>query len=133
MKNVPILIQLATIKKKDCIHKRFTFAHFNYVKLYKTDIPASIPNCGSSGCLLGELPGLTQDWYFNGKGELMHISTDSVCEYFGLTITEVLHLFYPESQSTAVDPESTPLPNTATLRQVQANLKRFLKLKNIEF
>lgn len=139
MKNINVLKQLSELKKEDCIHQNFDFCAFNHFG-HGLKTVKGIPNCSTSGCLAGELPSITNDWYFNEYGGLKcreypeHTGDvfDRLALYFGLSLEEVEHLFQPNSQSQQVDPNALiPLDSNSTIEQVQENLKSFLKFKNL--
>lgn len=143
MKHTDILIKLAYLKPKECIHKHFNFNTFNSDNRI---IDSRIPNCGTAGCLAGELPGLTEDWYFTSDGRLRcklfdkHYTFESLWKYFGIDSDIIKHLFHPTKlEYQYMDPATlhpllngiTFLDTDATLEEVQANLKIFLTNSNI--
>lgn len=140
MKHRDILETLAVLKPQECIHGRFTFTRFNTGNL---DLYTKIPHCGTAGCLLGELPGITQDWYFDEGGDLRCASinttkymtvTEQASEYFDIDRRYIQALFIPSDQLEDNDEElasdliegAINLSGKATLQEVQENLKLFL-------
>lgn len=140
MKHRDILEKLSVLKPEQCIHKKFDFAVYNN----EDDIKAtsSIPFCGTIGCLAGELPGLTKDWYFNTKGKLKckffnnDLSvTENLSTYFNINEIIIISLFCPSPPTDFDDLSNVSeflkgaktLYSDATLEEVQANLKIFLK------
>lgn len=136
MKNEPILVKLTQLKPSQCIHSVFNFNRYN-TGLSLDPTIAKIPNCGTSGCLAGELPGITKDWEFHDNRYLCLRNSPTIAifhqlgKYFDLSVREVYHLFAPEDQLTKIDPECTLLKYNSTLEEVQTNLKRFLRIKGI--
>lgn len=147
MKNVDILIRLATLKASERIHKRFTFAEFN-TDDFEWGMPDGdkVAHCGTAGCLAGELPGLTKEWIFDPYGRLVtqeryhaQIETNTrqlydvaelIAEYFDIPSEHAEKLFIPRSYFEEV-PGWKFLGHDATMRQVQANLKAYLKYKGV--
>lgn len=140
MKHRDILETLAVLKPQECIHGRFTFTRYNTGNM---DPEHKIPHCGTAGCLLGELPGITQDWCFDEDGDLRCASintakymtvTKQASEYFDIDRRYIQALFIPSDQledndeetASALIKEAKNLSGTATLREVQENLKLFL-------
>lgn len=124
MKNRHILVKLSKLKKKDCGHTKFDFS------AYRKEI-----KCGTMGCLAGELPFIDPgNWQFDYKYNdvaLINSPTgdtiDDLCAYFDLSESEAEHLFLPNSQDTARYGGKN-LPEKASRKKVQSNLKEFLIL-----
>lgn len=142
MKNQHILVALANLKRKDCLHKVFYFGSFN--RIFDETKGAckkikGVSNCGTAGCLAGELPGLDKNWYFDTAGDLQLKSFECACDfdrlihYFDLSRREIHHIFFPNNQSFKIDPECKVLDYDATFEEVQNNLRRFLKIKGIDY
>lgn len=152
MKNLNVLLQLATLTKEKAIHSIFYFGTFNdRVQKVKNDNPHSIitrdwkdgldylppklPNCHSCGCLLGELPGIDHDWYFEDNGNLSYKNCsiahlESVASlYFDLTEKVIEFLFYPDYQYEA---RGKDLTEFSSLEEVQENLQWWLKNNGYE-
>lgn len=165
MQNLDILKKLAFLKPHECIHEEFYFGDFNgytegiensLTQYSDPTIPSmhtrkKIPYCETSGCLAGELPGLTPDWYFTGNGnlttDLFNIDLTGrgvtktairLMKYFDLPKCDINFIFYPYCQRTN-DPEhigkSVPsvdydLYARATLNEVQFNLINWLLHNN---
>lgn len=144
MKNRHILETLAVLKPQECIHERFTFSKYNTGNINPEH---KIPRCGTAGCLLGELPDITQDWCFNEDGELFCASintskymtvTEQASEYFDIDRRYIKALFIPSGQLEEFNEEIASalikgvknLSGEATLREVQKNLKLFLNQYN---
>ncbi|MFZ1322331.1 MAG: hypothetical protein WAT71_12325 [Ignavibacteria bacterium] len=138
MKNINILSKLAVLKKEDCIHEEFSFADFNHGEYNKN---SKYKNCKTLGCLAGELPGITTDWYFEIDDSLVcvHFKESRINNiihlmmYFDLTEKQAKHLFIPRTQYADIDPESKILTASSTFEEVQANLQRFLTIKGIDY
>lgn len=136
MKNIHILSKLATLKKKECIHKIFNFNFFNEGEVLDNGI---IPNCKTIGCLAGELPAIDPIWSFNTNGGLLYkhysnLSTSlSLSEYFDLPLYIIQHIFYPYNQDKQIDPNCKDLYNNSTFEEVQNNLKSYLTHNNIDY
>lgn len=116
--------------QKNLAHKKFDFNIFNDGFKEKNE-------CGTSGCMAGELPAVfPRSWGWSRfnvylKNNSSGITVQDLAIYFGLTGAEMRHLFIPGGQSDFIDPNCETLPPEAKRAEVVANLKRFLKLKQI--
>jgi len=118
-------------------HKEFNFACIN-----KTPNVVDHSNtCGTMGCMMGEFPAIfPETWRWMGDNITL-VKDDGgwgcdshIGHLFGLKISEVDHLFYPQSQLSSIDPyynDHPELDDAATRQQVVANLRRFLKIKGV--
>lgn len=103
-------------------------------------------NCHTAGCAMGEASYLWPrvfkrnfDYSTNDGVKLFTIEhratrwegEKAACEFFGLTLSESLSLFTPRDKYT-VTHGLEPLSNSATRKQVAANIRRLLKLKEKE-
>lgn len=145
MNHTDIFIALAYLKPEQCIHKSFDFSKYNDQCTIKKK--HKIPNCGTAGCLAGELPGLTKDWYFNEAGRLKcksfegYLECEAISLYFGIPYEAARYLFHAmKNMIPFIRPETINpllkgielLDDGATLQEVQANLKIFLTNLNIQ-
>ena len=121
MKNKEILIKLLTFKQEESIHEKFDFNCFN---MGSSKNP-KIPNCGTVGCLAGELPRFDSNWYFCESGAFLNKKNISLDKYFDLSSDYGDALFIPMQQS-RLGLEN--ISYDATLEQVQANGWKVLKL-----
>ena len=134
MKNKDVLIKLINLPKAKAIHKKFDFTKYND---RSTQADASIPYCGTAGCLAGELPGITNDWLFNQDGVLTlaqhanRISFNEIlCEisaYFDLPLYVVAIMFCPYFTHVENGISYHSPKKSATLKQVQSNIKKLMK------
>lgn len=129
--------------QKNLAHKKFDFSQFNAIG--DSGYCFSHNGCRTNGCMAGELPAIfPRSWEWVGSQinlkSSMYCSTKSqLGEFFGIEYWEAAHLFYPGDQinhKTAVegefyDPKGSILYTNASKREVVANLRRFLKIKNI--
>jgi hypothetical protein len=99
MKNKKILMQL--LKMKTQLHDEF---NFSYINGHHGDIKKTINNihnCGSSGCLLGNLPQFDTDWKFkqsafqNLQYKDFQSTGDSIINYFDIPQHIIKYMFYP--------------------------------------
>lgn len=133
MKNKDVFLKLLNLKPKDTIHQIFDFETFNN-NLEENAKDKLIPYCGTAGCLLGELPGIDENWSFNVIGQLqLNFKTGDILKkaaaYFELPLEIIHFLFVPDTVY------SNPLNNTtykglssrATLKEVQNNIKKFME------
>jgi hypothetical protein len=96
-------------------------------------------DCGTAGCMAGELPGLFPEWEFflkpdfsdapgvRLKGEFSDLGLIyGAMWFFGLERTEVLDLFFPAGP---LEETAGRLPYEATREEVAANLRKFIRRK----
>lgn len=109
------------------IHKKFDFSQVN------SDPTGdhTIPNCGTAGCALGELPLLEPRITFNHEGDLMIDGKEEGelligSMYFKIPEHASMHLFDPGSQATDVY-GGVELDGSATKNQVAENIYALLK------
>lgn len=133
MKNKDVLLKLINLKPADCIHPIF---NFSYINLSRTlEVRKNIPNCGSAGCLLGELPGIDNEWSFDNVGDLNHIyyaehdtAMDIVPNYFDLPYSIIRYLFYPDNKFYYGENEYfNGIPADSTLEEVQNHIKKAME------
>jgi hypothetical protein len=115
-------------------HAEFDFNYFNRLPASYT-ITENV--CGTAGCALGECPILFPgEWQFQGNdlrlvGKPTRTASEAAARFFGITQTEVFHLFFPEDQQ----PEKfggKELSETATKEEVAENILAFIALKEQE-
>lgn len=133
MQNQPniTLSQLADyLEKGKFIHSNFDFSTRNSYPALA--IPHKfIPNCGTSGCAMGELPALDSRFTFEKWGSMLFIgkptNVTTTAKYFGVSDIVIHHLFYPESQNVAKF-GGYVLDDFATKEEVLYNLREYLKI-----
>ncbi len=127
------LIENTAIPEKR-LHPEFDFQFFNWSREGLTTVMLSdgrkVPNCGTLGCLAGELPAVDPAWHFDSTGDLYwgseppHGVSSQLCAYFGLHPYEVDGVFVPGRQSDIGRPN---LWGDTTVDQVLANARAFLE------
>ena len=122
MKNVDILIKLATMPESDFLHKTYDHGKWNFGAQRTI---RGVPHCGTRGCLASELPGLTTDWSFDEEGELLLNGYDShkieqLAGYFDISNFESRQIFGLQE-----------LDEKCTRKEAQENLIRFLIEKGV--
>lgn len=96
MKNKDVMRKLLIMPQSESEHSAFTFKTF-----------VAVGNCGTMGCLAGDLPGISKEWVFaqdlknwtNGPNYPMLKETEGSVEYdlikfFGLPIPVINLIFY---------------------------------------
>ncbi len=89
----------------------------------------AVPNCGTEGCVAGELPAIDPAWYFDCHGNLLYDNFTrysprmAMAEYFGLDDREVSLLFYPRGSFSSV---GDALPADSPLDDVLDHIQKFL-------
>lgn len=133
MKNKDVFLKLLNLKPENCIHEEFDFSHFN-IHFNRALENNRVLNCGSVGCLLGELPGIDSNWSFNKLGSLeLNIGVVNpffaASEYFGLPHDLICFFFSPDSIYFNPLTQKTyrGLTSRASLKEVQNNIKKFMK------
>lgn len=115
--------------QKNLAHKKFDFSVWNACANERNE-------CGTNGCMAGELPAIFPKYWQWEKGGLSYkgnhnLEIKGIAEFFGISMNEACHLFIPMAQLLTIDPKSKPLDADAKKSQVVANLKRFLIIKGI--
>lgn len=128
-----VLKQLAYLEKP-ILHETFDFTEINTgtSRAIKNTQVGTVLNCGSAGCLIGELPAFTKDFTFNALGKLLYRGTVTnlattvfVAAYFNIHEDLLVFMFYADSEI-PIELEGSgvlELENTATLKEVQHNLR----------
>lgn len=138
-KNFDILKKLAELKPNELLHEKFDFSAVNYTE-GEFDTVKDVPNCGTAGCLAGQLPQLHKGWYFGSEGWLRYRDfvhegsppeiedevflnvTKNLESFFGLKFRLIDTIFFPYPKS-PVPIKILKLSDRATLSQVQYNLR----------
>jgi hypothetical protein len=134
-------------------HVKFNFGVFNdnYDASSNTvlrDGEAPLPGCGTAGCAIGECPAAFKgQWVFKKsescvidrpasyspvlKSKKANQLAESIRSFFGLTNSEIDHLFIPGHQNSVYSATGTSyVSRSATKEEVAANIRSFLyKLK----
>lgn len=125
--------------KKNRIHKKFDFRIVNSYPIGSLNTIKDVPNCGTFGCMAGELPGFDKLWSFNTYGELRYKQTigmnEALQKYFGLSQKEVEVLFYPKGYFSNIkyyEKKHISYMNegSASFRKVYNTFLKFYKDKN---
>jgi hypothetical protein len=94
------LQQLAEhLQRGELIHKKFDFAQYN--SWGKKNDKSKIPNCGTFGCAIGEMPALDNRFRFLYIGmafETEPVTSGLIADYFGIEKEAAEHLFYANKQ-----------------------------------
>lgn len=113
-------------------HAQFAFHAFNIPLADEADEP----DCGTAGCMAGELPTLFPDhWKWVGEGthsepklrglKCTALVPEQLGAFFGLSLEAVHHLFYPRRQNTKLF-GGGKLQSFSPLEAVTANLETFI-------
>ena len=117
------------------IHEEFNFGTFNSefpsTKIMENENDI-IPNCGTGGCLAGELPAIDKDFRFDSNSVIWYkarrgVSISLLADYFGIQRTDAAHIFFPKCQ----EPKrfgGVMVTYYATLEEVLSNLRIYLAL-----
>ena len=125
--------------KRPRVHRSFDFQRMtDGLGMWTHRQPLVIPNCGSAGCAIGELPGCFPRSFFIHNGVVVHrqrntegqriggiISTE---QFFSVTRTEARHLFLPENQIPDMY-GGDYLDHLATPSQVADNILAFVHMR----
>lgn len=141
MKNKEIFLKLLNLKEKNLISK-FNFDHFNSGILLQDKLINGkvIHNCGTSGCLAGNLPQFSDEWYFDEHGYLNYsgaeyrTTTEHISEYFDIPY-EVCKVMFSPGVSYSIhnglierySGGDLVSPSDATLKEVQKHIKFIMK------
>lgn len=140
MKNKETFFKLVNLKEKNLISK-FNFGHFNSGKLKDNIINGKvIHNCGTSGCLAGNLPQFSDEWYFDEHGYLNYsgseyrTTTEQISKYFDVPY-EVCKVMFSPGVSYSIHNglietyynDDLVSPSDATLKEVQKHIKFIMK------
>ncbi len=117
------LLKLAThLESGKLGHEVFDFSEYNNTQK---------PECGTSGCALGECPiAFPDDWEFDSCGIPVTPESQgpmsSSMDFFNLTKEQHEHLFIPNKQCVS-EYGGNYLDETATAAQVAANIRAFVE------
>lgn len=143
------------------IHKAFNFQEYNCDRDkdededYPVTFTSPVQNCLTSGCAMGELPGINKAWRFDADGDLQYkplqykpiiLGKDSSnwpfgskgnpsffdtrkqgMAYFGLTFDQYGHLFIPHAQEPHLFGGGW-LDGASTKEEVAEQIQEFCKL-----
>jgi hypothetical protein len=132
MKNKKVFMQL--INMKIPLHENFHFKYYNNIEFnVQLKTIKNIPNCGTSGCLIGNLPKYDKNFEFIGnkvycKNTDTLLTVSYLCDYFDLPINLIKLCFFPYCTVLINYKSYNSLSSNATLKEVQNNIK-FLMLE----
>jgi len=133
MKKVTLEMLADHLMTGDLIHKEFDFNIYNSALRLEN---SRIAYCGTAGCAIGELPALSDDFYFTNTGRLAcnsmpvaakHETTIGlISKYFKIPEKTARHLFVPLEQDINQF-GGKKLDTDATKEEVAENIYAYLK------
>lgn len=134
MKNKNVLLKLLAIKEP--LHEEFNFCAFNRGKIKDLRTKRNIPNCGTSGCLIGNLPLFDKKWAFDKVGDLTFLKVSvfsmEISKYFHLPQTLVNIMFYPANKYQINGHYYNSPMSSASLIEVQDYIKTLMEDPNLK-
>jgi hypothetical protein len=132
MKNKKVFMKLVNMKIP--LHENFHFKYYNNIEFFvKLKTIKNVHNCGTAGCLIGNLPRYDSNFEFVQhtvycKNTNVVVTASYLCDYFDLPINLIKLCFFPDS-TVLINYKSYNSPfSDATLKEVQKNIK-FLMLE----